>query len=108
MSWSQTYSHALLYAVDTFGAVAFFNRPGGVTISSLARIVHLASEDAGYNGVWKARVASLKLWGWQQRFLLWLEPRLGEAHCEGARMADIFRAHGVMDLLGGLDPKNAQ
>ncbi len=99
MSWDKTYTHALLYAADIFGAVAFFNRPGGITISSLARIVHLAHEDKE-DGMWKVRAASLRLWGWQQRFLLWLEPRLGETHCEGARVADIIRAQAVLDVLG--------
>lgn len=86
MSWDKTYSHEFLLALDLYAAGLFFNH-NGITISTMAGLVRDGKD------------APLKLYGWQRSFLRWLEPRLSNAHCEGAKAADIARAQLALQLM---------
>jgi hypothetical protein len=86
MSWSDTYSHEFLLALDLWAAAVFFNRPG-ITISSMSGLVRDRKD------------APLELHGWQIAFLLWLAPRLSKRHTDAARAADMARARFVEELL---------
>ena len=90
MSWSRTYVHTLLIAIDQFAAAVFFNR-ADVTISSLCRVVQLA--DSG-DAVWTARLAATKFARWQIAILRVLAAGLEKiqtSHCELARQSDLSR-----------------
>lgn len=98
MSWDGTYSHNVLYALDVWAAMIFFNQ-SDITISSLCRMVQLADFAPGIAG---PRLAALKLY----RLQLWLLRRissmlewLSPGHCERARVADLARADRRKTLL---------
>lgn len=98
MSWSNTYSHNLLYALDIVGAVVFWNQ-ADVTISALCRLVQLADSEGA---PWTYRLGGLKLYGWQTWVLRHLAPILNKIqanHCELARQADLARAEHIKSLL---------
>lgn len=82
MSWKGTYTFRLAIVIDYFGAVLFWNKPPGVTISSICAL-RMATGKA--NRRWRALA----------RFLEWLDP----GHLKGARDGDIARAQAVIDLL---------
>lgn len=89
MSWDRTYSHNVLYGLDCFGAILFWNQPD-ITISSLCRLVQLN------------KISALKLYGWQHWILKQLAPVLNwiqTNHCELARLSDIARAKRTLALL---------
>jgi hypothetical protein len=106
VSWSGTFSHTVLYAVDVLFGTLFWSVPD-ITISALCDVVALA--DAQVAGPapgdlhdWPARLGSLKLWGWQIGLLRFIGPwlnRIQTDHMELARQADIERARRILDLL---------
>jgi hypothetical protein len=87
MSWSGTYSHEFLLALDLWAAAVLFNRPG-ITISTMSGLVR------------DGRDRPLALHEWQRAFLRWLEPRLSRAHVEKAKAADIARAKLALEIMG--------
>lgn len=99
MSFSRTYAHNVLVAVDSFLAALFFNRPD-LTISALCGIVLRAKVDGGE---WQWRVERvLKFNRWQ----IWILRGIGYAlnltfrnHCEAARVSDLTRAASTLKLL---------
>lgn len=97
MSWSGTYSHNVLLAIDELGAMLFWNTPD-ITISSMCGIVMAADQHVE----WKENLAALRLYRWQEAILRWLGPRLNEIqanHCYLAIQADQARAQRVMQIL---------
>lgn len=97
MSWSGTYSHNVLLAIDELGAMLFWNQPD-ITISSMCGIVMNADQHVE----WVPNLLALKLYGWQLAILRWLGPRLNQIqanHCQGAILADQQRAQVVMKIL---------
>jgi hypothetical protein len=87
MSWSKTYTHTLLIALDQFAAAIIFNRPD-LTISTLCWLVRPGNTDK-----------DLKLYVWQRWALVKLGPILDKIqanHCEQAKDGDRHRAWGTL------------
>jgi hypothetical protein len=88
MTWTNTYSHTFLLALDLWAAAVFFNRPR-VTISTMACLVHDGKD------------APLELQEWQRSFLRWLAPKLSTAHCRGALQSDIDHLQAALFMVTG-------
>lgn len=86
MSWSQTWTFKVIFALDLWAAAVFFGQ-FGLSISTMAALAR------------DGRAAPLKLRLWQLEFLRWLEPRLSRAHCADALLFDRLRAQTVFSLL---------
>ncbi len=98
MTWSKTYSHNVLIALDCLGAALLFNR-NDVTISTLCRIVQLSDAKAAH-AAWQ--LSALGLRPCQVTFLRWLGPFLDDLqknHCAEALQGDVQRANSIKSLL---------
>lgn len=98
MSFSGTYAHTFLIALDQTGAAVLFNR-NDATISSLC---HLQLETDAGNADAAAKHATLNLHPWQVWFLRHVGAGLEwkwPGHCARAAAADIARAESTKAIL---------
>ena len=98
MSFSQTYLHTVLVAIDDLGASVLFDLDD-TTISALCGVQRRS--DSG-DAQATAALATLGLRPWQHRFLRavgrlleWIKP----GHCERALAADLARGKAMAALL---------
>lgn len=97
MSVSVGYFKRFWRALDRFGAALFYNIED-ITISSLCWAVR--NEAANITA--RHATTRLRLYGWQERTLLWMGNGLEffwPGHCEGARISDIGVANNTKTLL---------
>ena len=99
MSFSQTWIHTVLVAIDDLGASVLFDLDD-TTISALCGVQRRS--DAGDSQATGA-LATLGLRRWQQAFLRavgrlleWIKP----GHCERAIAADLARGRTMRGILG--------
>jgi len=92
MSWSSTYSHAIVIALDMLGSVLLWtNRGADVTVSSMCGLeLRKTHTDAPYS----------KRLVWLGRLLNWSEP----GHCEAAIRSDLARLEVARALLTSIPP----
>lgn len=86
MSWSSTYSHTVLIAVDQFAAAVVFNRPD-LTVSSMCWMVMTGND------------STLKLnkpQHWALAKLGSVLNRIQAGHCEQAAAGDTDRARSTL------------